>query len=599
MNHPGTEQVDELLRQANDRMRNGAVEEAPDLFVQAADLARSLGDARRLALAWLGYGAPDEVPSAQSAEDSLIAGLREALTLLPQSEAELKARVLARLAMAVSPTSPTEAEGLLREASEIAHGSQSSIAILEVLRAQHFVGWSSDGAKELGEAQADFESEDLRTYWSVRITGGWALIGAAAFVAVLAWSGGWRTQLVVHRWQVGLLLAAGALSLSIPRSWRERWFGARSSLVYWIQGLDILVVTVGVYFVPEFSPAAIAIYALIVLHTGALRSGEAAWWLANVATVVFGAAAAARLLDGCDDSAACYPGLFASRQDFNVWLIVMAITNSVFLQVLATSTRRLINHMSRWVQAVTSITLPEERRRLQGLLVDWRDELDLRRRSEAGECVLEVTSRYFHLSFEGLTLHRKPLRHADKIEAVLLANPGKRFSPAELLEVADLVTPDAAALEQLERLAAELEYARDRADQDDGNDPMAAALAARVAEVEGQIEDAIRTAEWAWAVKRFLEERKKKLADELARTARDEKRERFRRSIARIEEQLRRIDENQRLRVVKLHKSFCSKIPDTVSVLQDLFTRCVKVGKVVCVYDPDPGTPPFRVSVNS
>ncbi len=93
--------VDLRLDLARARQGYGAAEAAQVEAIRAADLARSLGDAPRLARSALAYAA--ELASGRR-DPVMIDLLREAHTALPEGDTPLQARVTARLAAALVPT---------------------------------------------------------------------------------------------------------------------------------------------------------------------------------------------------------------------------------------------------------------------------------------------------------------------------------------------------------------------------------------------------------------------------------------------------------------------------------------------------------------
>ncbi len=112
----------------------GRLERGRDMFRAAASIARRAGDARLLARAALGQGGEYVLAEIRS---ELVNVLREALVLLGDGDqpedVRLRARVLARLAAALTPSAtPDEPLGLAREALRMAEGESDGRTRLEV-----------------------------------------------------------------------------------------------------------------------------------------------------------------------------------------------------------------------------------------------------------------------------------------------------------------------------------------------------------------------------------------------------------------------------------------------------------------------------------
>jgi DNA-binding SARP family transcriptional activator len=88
-----------LLALGEARARAGDMDRARKAFLEAADTARSLGLAEELARAALGYGG--RFAYARAGEYRLVSLLEEALAALPDSDSEIRAMLLARLAGAL------------------------------------------------------------------------------------------------------------------------------------------------------------------------------------------------------------------------------------------------------------------------------------------------------------------------------------------------------------------------------------------------------------------------------------------------------------------------------------------------------------------
>jgi tetratricopeptide (TPR) repeat protein len=138
---------DILLGLAAAEQRAGRAERSRELFTQAAALARELGDAQQLARAAVGFGAAEATVG--EVDEPAVELLEEALAGLPAEERALRARVLARLARALSfgEASARRSEHS-RHAVEIARRSGDEATLLEALCAEHVVTWGPDNVGE-------------------------------------------------------------------------------------------------------------------------------------------------------------------------------------------------------------------------------------------------------------------------------------------------------------------------------------------------------------------------------------------------------------------------------------------------------------------
>lgn len=105
-----------------------------ELCVEAAEIARQLGDGPLLARAALGYGA---VLTMGTVDPVMVGLLSEALARLPQEDSPLRARVMARLAAARQPSLPTVEEDIALALDAIAMARRVADAreLLAVLHA--------------------------------------------------------------------------------------------------------------------------------------------------------------------------------------------------------------------------------------------------------------------------------------------------------------------------------------------------------------------------------------------------------------------------------------------------------------------------------
>jgi DNA-binding SARP family transcriptional activator len=113
-------------------------------FEQAAEIARTIGDGRRLASAALGFGGREHVPMSSGRSDpGLIRLIEEALLQLPQDARGLRARLLGRLSIELlwSPAGDRRTS-LSGEAVELARESGDEAVIGYALAARRLATWS-------------------------------------------------------------------------------------------------------------------------------------------------------------------------------------------------------------------------------------------------------------------------------------------------------------------------------------------------------------------------------------------------------------------------------------------------------------------------
>jgi len=129
----GATRIDLLLALGGACMRAGDGVRGTAACVQAAKLARGLGDSERLARAALAYG---ERFTFAALDGTLIALLQEALEACGTGATGLRARLLARLSAALQPAAdPTVPMGLAREAIALAREVGDPATRLGVLMA--------------------------------------------------------------------------------------------------------------------------------------------------------------------------------------------------------------------------------------------------------------------------------------------------------------------------------------------------------------------------------------------------------------------------------------------------------------------------------
>jgi hypothetical protein len=147
------ERVELLLALAEAHQRSGERPPAREAALQAAELARGLGDAAALAAAALRlgaefiYGRVDPV---------LVALLEEALRGLPAGPSLLRARVMARLAAARQPAPDADAQtALAREAAAMARALGDPLTLSAVLRDARSAYLPMDSLEERTEVDVE------------------------------------------------------------------------------------------------------------------------------------------------------------------------------------------------------------------------------------------------------------------------------------------------------------------------------------------------------------------------------------------------------------------------------------------------------------
>lgn len=177
-----------LLALGDAQQRSGESADARETFQGAADLARELGDGKRLALAalghagigWQDYGVVDEAQ---------IRLLEEALAFLPEGDDALEARILARLAyVTYFAGTPERTASLSADAVSLARRTGDIRALGAALDARHWSLWSPDHLDERleianemvtkGEEANDRDLLFLGRTW--RVTDSWELGDLAA-----------------------------------------------------------------------------------------------------------------------------------------------------------------------------------------------------------------------------------------------------------------------------------------------------------------------------------------------------------------------------------------------------------------------------------
>jgi DNA-binding SARP family transcriptional activator/tetratricopeptide (TPR) repeat protein len=133
-----------LLARGAAQRRTGDAPAARETFERAGELARVLGDGRRLASAALGFGGRDHVPlTNEQANERLIELILEALLQLPREATGLRARLLGRLSIELlSSIPPDRRAALSSEALALARESGDEAVIGYVLATRRVTTWS-------------------------------------------------------------------------------------------------------------------------------------------------------------------------------------------------------------------------------------------------------------------------------------------------------------------------------------------------------------------------------------------------------------------------------------------------------------------------
>jgi tetratricopeptide (TPR) repeat protein len=133
-----------LLARGAAQRRTGDAPAARETFERAGELARVLGDGRRLASAALGFGGRDHVPlTNEQANERLIELILEALLQLPRDAIGLRARLLGRLSIELlSSIAPARRAALSSEALDLSRESGDEAVIGYVLAARRVTIWS-------------------------------------------------------------------------------------------------------------------------------------------------------------------------------------------------------------------------------------------------------------------------------------------------------------------------------------------------------------------------------------------------------------------------------------------------------------------------
>lgn len=136
-----------LLRLGGAQARSGDYQEAKASYLQAAEIARTLGSTRQLARAALGFGEPQVEGSLVNRE--VVALLQEALGGLSEKDDPLRARMLARLSLELTFSGEAERrESFSREAVDMARRLGDIASLGSALRARWLARWEPEGLDE-------------------------------------------------------------------------------------------------------------------------------------------------------------------------------------------------------------------------------------------------------------------------------------------------------------------------------------------------------------------------------------------------------------------------------------------------------------------
>lgn len=138
-----------LLALGDARMRAGERDRGRAAFADAAAAARALGRADLLARAALGFGGVGVGVTIAEPDQAVVRLLEEALAALAGQHDELRARLLARLALELHYAPQRgRAESLSSQALTLARETSSAGTLAEALSARHVALWTPDHVRE-------------------------------------------------------------------------------------------------------------------------------------------------------------------------------------------------------------------------------------------------------------------------------------------------------------------------------------------------------------------------------------------------------------------------------------------------------------------
>jgi DNA-binding SARP family transcriptional activator len=165
-----------LLRLGDGHWRAGEVAKARDTFLQAAGLARSLGQPELLARAVIGFGGGlfrDWHTTNAPVSQQLVELLEEALSVIGPEDSALRVRLLGQLSAALyNATSDDRRDALSRKAVEIARRMNDPDVLAHALCSRCLALWSTRHLHErLGLAAAVLELGGQLDSWELRLFG--------------------------------------------------------------------------------------------------------------------------------------------------------------------------------------------------------------------------------------------------------------------------------------------------------------------------------------------------------------------------------------------------------------------------------------------
>jgi class 3 adenylate cyclase/tetratricopeptide (TPR) repeat protein len=304
------------------RRRAGELLRAREAFLRAADIARSLKAADSLARAALGFAGP--VLVAVEEDPAQLALLEDALCALGDRDSELRARVLACLALALHSSGQWEREASLsKDAVEMAKRVGSPSSLLAALHARLFALWGPERGSKLVFARLALAAEMLQVAEEaanaemVMGAHGWRSTGllelgdvSAADAEMREWARlAEKLREPVYLWFSAFAVAMRAImdgrfeegerlaqeALTVGQAVRKQAdlnspqaaFGAQLFEVRWHQGRLAEVETFLRSFVEQYPDIAIWRAALALLHAEADRPDDARGEFEHLATADF------------------------------------------------------------------------------------------------------------------------------------------------------------------------------------------------------------------------------------------------------------------------------------------------------------------------
>lgn len=162
-----------MLRLGESLYGAGLFERARDSFARAAEIARGLGSADRLARAALGFGLPPVTPYV--VDEPVVALLEEALAALPRGDSTLRAMLFGRLAAELYWSAERgRGAALSLQALEMARRLGDSRTLIYVLHTRHVAAWHVDNLEErlaIAAEIVDLAARPENRVWAIRVWG--------------------------------------------------------------------------------------------------------------------------------------------------------------------------------------------------------------------------------------------------------------------------------------------------------------------------------------------------------------------------------------------------------------------------------------------